>query len=138
MALLVREPNARVVTWTMRNIYLTPHFLHDARMREVLTYVMTSHHEPTVVSEALEQLRSLAMRDIQSPLSTRLETARVEGDTAIIRALTPVEDRAVTLMRGLVLPTFLRRSPPVFTKRVTGPTYARSRSAISAPVAMDR
>ena len=87
LALLAREQNAKVMSYSMMNIYATKHFYRDRRVREVLRYILTTHREPAVVALALEQLRSLAMRDLQAPLTERLEDARKRGDDAMVRAL---------------------------------------------------
>jgi tartrate-resistant acid phosphatase type 5 len=107
------------------NIYAIPHFRRDPRIREVLRYVVSTHPEPIAVSVAVEQLRALSMHELREAVSGRIARERENGRDSMVAALAPVEDRAINLDRGLMLPTFLRRSPPLFEKAVRDPAVVR-------------
>lgn len=120
LALLVREKDPKVLRYTMMNIYAIPHFRKEPRIREVLRYVVATSPEPAAVEVALEQLRALSMHELRAAVSDRIARERTAGHDDLVAALAPAEDRAINLDRGLMLPTFLRRSPPVFEKKVRG------------------
>jgi hypothetical protein len=120
LALLVREKDPIVLRATMMNIYAIPHFRKEPRIREVLRYVVATSPEPAAVEVALEQLRALAMHELREVMSDRMARERAAGHGELVAALAPAEDRAINLDRGLMLPTFLRRSPPLFEKKVHG------------------
>jgi len=114
LAVLAREQSPRVIELTAMNVYATPHFHDDQRMRAVLRHIARSHPSAQAVTIALEQLRSLEMRALRNLVDGRVAAARAAGDTVLLEALTPVEDEWITLQRGWMLPTFLRTPPPVF------------------------
>ncbi|HTO75838.1 MAG TPA: metallophosphoesterase [Thermoanaerobaculia bacterium] len=120
LALLVREKDPKVLRYTMMNIYAIPHFREEPRIREVLRYVVATSAEPAAVEVALEQLRALSMHALRTAMSDRIAREKTAGHDELAAALAPAEDRAINLDRGLMLPTFLRRSPPVFEKKVHG------------------
>jgi hypothetical protein len=120
LALLVREKDPKVLRYTMMNIYAIPHFGKEPRIREVLRYVVATSPEPIAVEVALEQLRALSMHELRAVMSDRMARERAAGRGELVAALAPAEDRAINLDRGLMLPTFLRRSPAVFEKKVRG------------------
>ncbi|HEY7114359.1 MAG TPA: metallophosphoesterase [Thermoanaerobaculia bacterium] len=120
LALLVRERDPKVLRFAMRNMYAIPHWRKDPRLREVLRYVIATSLEAAPVETALEQLRALSMHELRQVMSDRMARERAAGHSDFVAALAPAEDRAINLDRGLMLPTFQRRSPPVFEKRVAG------------------
>jgi len=120
LAFLVREKDAKVLRSTMVNIYAIPHFQKEPRIREVLRYVVATSPEPAAVEVAVEQLRALSMHDLRAVVTDRMAREKAAGHDVVVAALAPAEDRAINLDRGLMLPTFLRRSPPVFDKKVHG------------------
>lgn len=120
LALLVGEKDPQVMRYILMSVVWRPHLSGEPRTREVLRYVVDTHPEPVVVSSAVEQLRALSMRELRALVSGRVARERRGGHDALVAGLAPVEDRAVNLDRGLMLPTFLRRSPPVFEKAVRG------------------
>jgi hypothetical protein len=120
LGLLLRERNAKTMTYAMTNLYYLPWSRKDARIAEALRYVIATHPEPAAVAEALQQYRSITMRWLEDVLTARVAGARAAGHDSLATALAPIQDRAVNLERGLMLPTFLRRSPPVFAKKVSG------------------
>src|SRR5215831_7951215 len=118
LGLLLRERNAKTMTYALLNLYFLPWSREDARIVEMLRYVIATHPEPAVVAEAMQQYRAITMRWLEDVLTMRVAVARAAGQDSLAAEFAPVQDRAVNLQRGLMLPTFLRRSPPVFAKKV--------------------
>ena len=122
LALLVRERDPKVMEYALMNVYALKHLQKDPRMRDVLRYVVDTNPEPKAVAVAVEQLRALTMHELRAEVTDRVERARKDGQETLANDLASIQDRAVNLDRGLMLPTFLRRSPPLFEKKVSGPS----------------
>jgi hypothetical protein len=97
-----------------------PHWRDEPRLREVLRSVVEEHPEPSAVAAAVEQLRAFEMHALRATLTSRIEREKKNGRESTAAGLAEAEDRAVNLDRGLMLPTFLRRPPPLFEKKVPG------------------
>lgn len=125
LALLLQEPDTALVQVVVRNMASAPHFKNDQRVTAVLQYLVGTHRSVGVAVGAVETLRSLAMRSLRDVVTERLKRTPATGDTARRGLLLAAEDRAVNLDRGLMLPTFMRRAPAPFVKRVARPASIR-------------
>jgi tartrate-resistant acid phosphatase type 5 len=82
----------------------------DPRARRVFDRLAKSDPDPRVAVAALEGLRSLAVLDLREILVRRLSAP---GTTP--REFLEAEERWISLVRGTMLPGFLRVPPPVFS-----------------------
>src|SRR5262249_31013453 len=76
--------------------------------------------DPGVALRALERLRVQYARELAALLEQRVERARAAGDEADLRQLAPEHERWISLVRGTMLPAFLRAAPPVFAVKTEG------------------
>jgi tartrate-resistant acid phosphatase type 5 len=111
---LVQEKDPRAIKWPLYNVTYFPWAWTDPRVRAVLTYLMETSTDSEVVANSVEGLRSLSMRQLELAITGRLLEAKKRGDDSLVHALLATEDRAITLERGIVLPTFMRRAPARF------------------------
>ena len=121
LAYLVQEKNPRALKWPLYNISYPERLQRDPRVRTVLRYLLETSADSEVVATSVEGLRSLEMRELETTVTARLLDAKKRGDDSLVHALLATEDRAVTLERGIMLPTFLRRAPAPFVKHVVNP-----------------
>jgi hypothetical protein len=63
---------------------------------------------------ALERLRIQKNLELRGLLMRRMELARNKGDDAGLRQLAQEQERWISLVRGTMLPSFMRVPPPVF------------------------
>lgn len=115
LAYLVQERDPRAIKWPLYNITYYQWAWTDPRVRAVLTYLMETSTDSEVVANAVEGLRSLSMRQLELAVTRRVRDARKQGDDSLVHALEATEDRAITLERGIMLPTFMRRAPARFS-----------------------
>jgi tartrate-resistant acid phosphatase type 5 len=125
LAYLIQEKNPRALKWPLYNISYPAYLQRDARVRTVLRYLLETSADSEVVATSVEGLRSLEMRELETTVTARLLDAKKRGDDSLVHALLATEDRAVTLERGIMLPTFLRRAPAPFVKHVVNPHAIR-------------
>jgi hypothetical protein len=125
LAYLVQEHNPRALKWPLYNISYPPYLYRDPRVRTVLRYLLETSADSEVIASAVEGLRSVEMRELETTVTGRLLDAKKRGDDSLVHALLATEDRAITLERGIMLPTFLRRAPARFAKHVANPHAIR-------------
>ncbi len=85
------------------------------KVRQMLERIAAADRDVSLAALALERLRLQHTRDMIGLLEGRLELARRNGDDAATRQLAQEHERWVSLARGVMLPAFLRRVPPLFT-----------------------
>jgi predicted MPP superfamily phosphohydrolase len=96
--------------------------LTDARVRAVLPQIASSDPDTRLALLALEQLRSQQARELARLLNQRLEKARAAGNAEDLRKLANEQERWISLVRGTMLPSFMRTPPPLFSlKRADEP-----------------
>jgi tartrate-resistant acid phosphatase type 5 len=125
LAYLVQERNPRALKWPLYNISYPAYLQRDPRVRTVLRYLLATSTDSEVIATTVEAMRSLEMRDLETTVTGRLLDAKRRGDDSLVHALLATEDRAITLERGIVLPTFMRRAPAPFVKHVVNPHAIR-------------
>ncbi len=89
------------------------------RVREELARLASSDSELRVSLLALERLRWLITEDARDLLGKRLELARRSGDQAAISRLQAEQERWISLVKGTMLPGFLRVPPARFSLKQT-------------------
>lgn len=89
----------------------------NARIREELARVASSDPEVRVSLLALERLRSQLLQEARDSLTRRLELARRTGDDSAIARLAAEQERWISLLRGVMLPSFLRVPPARFSAK---------------------
>jgi tartrate-resistant acid phosphatase type 5 len=115
----VQERDPRALWVPLSNLSYSPSAWHDPRARIVLQYLLETSTDSAVMTNAVEALRSLAMRELEMAVTARLLEAKRQGNDSLVHALAATEDRAIMLERGIMLPTFLRRAPPPFAVATT-------------------
>lgn len=86
-----------------------------AMLKPALTRLAATDADAGVALRALEKLRAQQMRELSGLLTQRLELARQSNDTAAWNALAQEHERWISLVRGTMLPAFMRVPPPLFT-----------------------
>jgi tartrate-resistant acid phosphatase type 5 len=114
----VQEHDPRALKWALANIAFFPSAAGDPRVPTVMYYLLQTSRDSEVLAFSAEVVRQLAMQELETAVTARLVDAKRRGDDSLVQALMATEDRAITLERGLMLPTFLRRAPPPFAARV--------------------
>jgi hypothetical protein len=88
---------------------------NNPKVKTFLERAITADVDATVSKAALERLRvqrNIEMRDL---LLKRLETARTQNDAEGVRLLAEEQERWISLVRGTMLPAFLRKPPETFS-----------------------
>ena len=86
----------------------------SARVRAELARLASSDADLRVSLLALERLRAQLIQDGRDLLAKRLELARRSNDDAAVSRLSTEQERWISLVRGTMLPSFLRVPPPRF------------------------
>ncbi|HWP44470.1 MAG TPA: metallophosphoesterase [Blastocatellia bacterium] len=91
-----------------------------AKVGEMLERLAASDPDAEVAVLALERLRFQRSREMFALLLKRLEMARRDGDEAGAKRLAAEHERWISLVRGTMLPSFLRVPPPLFSLKPEG------------------
>jgi predicted MPP superfamily phosphohydrolase len=118
LALLSNDPSARVRYAIIDAIWRYP----DPKIRQHLSRVAVSDADVGVSLLALERMRALLAQDARELLVKRMELARRSNDESAIRSLAAEQERWISLVRGTMLPAFLRVPPPVFSAKADSQT----------------
>jgi tartrate-resistant acid phosphatase type 5 len=84
------------------------------QIRQALERRAAADADARVALLALERLRAQQTQELRRLLDERLAMARRSGDRAAERLLAQEHERWVSLVRGTMLPAFLRVPPPLF------------------------
>ena len=87
----------------------------NPQVRQALERCVLSDADTSVALLALERLRAQQAQDLAKLLEQRLEQARAKNDEAALRQLAQEHERWISLVRGTMLPSFLRVAPPTFS-----------------------
>ena len=87
----------------------------DPKIQLALRRCVLSDPATRVVLVAIERLRVQQNQELAQLLKRRIEQARSTGDEAALRQLAPEQERWISLVRGTMLPAFLRVPPPTFS-----------------------
>jgi predicted phosphodiesterase len=85
------------------------------QVRQALERCILSDADTGVALLALERLRAQQAQDLAKLLEQRLEQAREKNDETALRQLAQEHERWISLVRGTMLPAFLRVAPPIFS-----------------------
>ena len=89
--------------------------LSRPQVRQALERCVLSDADTSVALLALERLRVQQAQDLSKLLDQRLGQARAKGDEAALRQLAQEHERWISLVRGTMLPAFMRIAPPHFS-----------------------
>jgi hypothetical protein len=87
----------------------------DPQVRQALEHHATTDPDPELALLALDRLREQQVRSLARLLAQRIEKARESGNDRELRRLAQEQERYISLVRGTMLPAFLRTPPPIFT-----------------------
>ncbi|HSB12419.1 MAG TPA: metallophosphoesterase [Blastocatellia bacterium] len=87
----------------------------SASVRAELGRLASTDPDVRVSLLALERLRAQLTQDARDLLAKRLELARRSNDDAAVARLSAEQERWISLVRGTMLPSFLRVPPPRFS-----------------------
>jgi len=87
----------------------------NPRVREALAKAAASDVDVRVSLLALERLRVQLNQDARELLNKRFEAARLAHDDAAVARLAGEQERWISLMRGTMLPAFMRVPPARFS-----------------------
>lgn len=113
---LASEPSVRVRREMIRRLGDLP----SRAVRDELRLQLLRDPEVELSVLALEKLRQEETRELEQLLLRRLERARQEGDSSAIERLAEEHERWISLVRGTMLPGFLREVPPLFSLKPAG------------------
>lgn len=85
------------------------------QVRQALERQAGADADVSVAMLALERLRAQQNQDLAQILRQRLEQARLKGDEAALRLLAQEQERWISLVKGAMLPAFMRVPPPLFS-----------------------
>jgi hypothetical protein len=81
----------------------------------MLERVAQADPDPALSILALDRLRAQRQQALRQLLLRRYELARQHGDQEALRLLALEQERWISLVRGTMLPAFLRAPPPLFS-----------------------
>ena len=110
LAVLSTDPSPRVRRAIIEGLGGNPH----PKVREALERHATTDPDVGIARLALERLRIQKNLELRGLLMRRMELARNKGDDAGLRQLAQEQERWISLVRGTMLPSFMRVPPPVF------------------------
>ena len=111
LAVLSADPSAKVRYAIVDNLGR----LLDGRVREALERHAATDQDVGVARLALERLRAQRSLEMRALLRRRIDLARSKGDDAGLRLLGEEDERWISLVRGTMLPSFMRVPPPLFS-----------------------
>jgi tartrate-resistant acid phosphatase type 5 len=111
LALLSTEPSVRVRYAIVDNLGRN----NSTRVKEMLERFAISDMDANVSRIALERLRLLRNLEMRDLLAKRIASAKEKNDEAGLRILAQEHERWISLVRGTMLPAFLRKSPEKFS-----------------------
>ena len=115
ISVLDTAPSPRV-----RRVMVTVLGRHSrADVRRALEHHAASDADAGVALLALDKFRFQQTQEMRKLLLQRMEMARKNGDEASLRQLAQEHERWVSLIRGTMLPAFLRIVPPIFSLKST-------------------
>jgi predicted phosphodiesterase len=112
-SVIPHDPSARVRDLAIMNSYFYAHMRSDSLVRGTLEWMAVEDPNPLIARRALNQLRAFSIKPLRQLVDLRMKAARARGDSAVT-ANAELEDEWSNADAGLVLPSFMRRSPPVF------------------------
>jgi tartrate-resistant acid phosphatase type 5 len=111
LALLNTEPSVRVRYAIVDN--LGPN--NNPQVKEMLERFAVNDIDANVSGIALERLRQLRHLEMRDLLTKRIALAKEKNDEAGLRMLAQEQERWISLVRGTMLPAFLRKTPEKFS-----------------------
>ena len=111
LAVLSADPSARVRFAIIDNLGR----LSDPRVREALERHTATDPDVGVARLALERLRTQRSQEMRDLLRRRIDLARSKSDDAGLRLLVGEDERWISLVRGVMLPAFMRVPPATFS-----------------------
>lgn len=111
LAVLATDPSTQVRSIIVDRLGRHSH----PQVRQALERCILSDADTSVALLALERLRVQQAQDSAKLLSQRLEQARAKGDESALRQLAQEQERWISLLKGTMLPAFLRVPPPLFS-----------------------
>jgi tartrate-resistant acid phosphatase type 5 len=110
LALLNTESSARVRYAIVDNLGRN----NNPRVREMLERFAVNDADANVSGIALERLRQQRHIEMRDLLTKRIALAKEKNDEAGLRMLAQEQERWISLVRGTMLPAFLRKTPEKF------------------------
>jgi hypothetical protein len=92
----------------------------EAPIQQALERHAASDADADVALLALEQLRTQELLQLRGALTKRLEMAKKSGNRIELRKLMEEQERWISLVRGTMLPAFMRTPPPLFELEARG------------------
>jgi hypothetical protein len=111
LAVLATDPSPRVRTEIVDRVGR----YSNRQVRQALERHAAEDPDPELALMALDRLREQQVRDLSRLLAQRIERARASGNEGELRRLGQEQERWISLIRGTMLPAFLRIPPPLFS-----------------------
>ncbi|MFN0087870.1 MAG: metallophosphoesterase [Blastocatellia bacterium] len=110
LAMLADDPSARVRTAIVDRLGRHSH----PRVRQAMEQYALSAADADSALLAIERLRALQAQELARLVAQRLEKERAGGDAAALRKVAEEQERWISLVRGTMLPAFMRVPPKQF------------------------
>lgn len=110
LAMLAADPSAQVRTIIVDRLGRLPH----SRVRQTLEGYAISAPDADSALLAIERLRAQQAQELARLVAQRLEKERAGGDSAALRKMAAEQERWISLVRGTMLPAFMRVPPKQF------------------------
>jgi hypothetical protein len=120
IGVLERDPAVEVRRTIVNRLGRSP----SPRVQLMLERVAQADPDPALSILALDRLRAHRHQELRQLLALRSQQAREQGDPEAVRLFAQEEERWISLVRGTMLPAFLRTPPPLFPV-VSGPRAIR-------------
>jgi hypothetical protein len=111
LAVLVTDPSPTVRLAIVDRLGGRP----NPKVRDALVRIVPSDPDVRVSRLALERLRVMSTLELRELLTRRLDAARAKGNNDEIKVLAMEQERWIALVRGTMLPAFMRIPPPIFS-----------------------
>lgn len=119
LAMLATESSAQV---RLELVDRLGRYAANPAVRQALEQCVLADADPAVALLALEHLREQQMRPLAQLLRQRIEKVRASGNEGELRRLGQEQERWISLVRGTMLPAFMRTPPPPFALKVATQT----------------
>jgi tartrate-resistant acid phosphatase type 5 len=111
IALLTTEPSPKVRYAIIDNLGRN----NNPKVKEMLERAVVSDADAACSTIALERLRVHRNQELREMLNKRIALAKEKNDAEGLRLLGQEQERWISLVRGIMLPAFLRKSPEKFS-----------------------
>lgn len=109
------EPSAEARANVVRNMPFFDSLSGRPGARAALERIVAGDEDVNTVSYAIDALRAIPLKQTRLALAERLKKAQAAGDRKMVDRLLEEQERWISVEKGVMLPAFMRRVPPIFS-----------------------